>query len=58
VSWMTDMPPTLERGEWYCLSGVQVDEYNDQKELVISNDRSVTHLPDGPQGPAPTEFPD
>lgn len=58
VSWMNDMPPTLERGEWYRLSDVLVDEYNDQKELVISNDRSVTHLPDGPQGPVPVEYPD
>jgi DNA helicase-4 len=48
VSWQNNDPPTLEEGEWYSLTGVRVGEYKDEKELVLTQDCSVTHLPDGP----------
>lgn len=57
ISWMSDIPPTLELNEWYHLSNVLVDEYNGQKELVISDEESVTHLPNGPREPETAELP-
>jgi DNA helicase-4 len=48
VSWESNDPPTLEEGEWYKLSGVRVGEYNDNKELVVTGECSVTHLSNGP----------
>ncbi|WP_302080596.1 UvrD-helicase domain-containing protein [Salinibaculum rarum] len=57
ISWKSDLPPTLEEDEWYHLSDVLVDEYNDEKELVISSEQAVTHLPDGPQEPKTAKLP-
>jgi DNA helicase-4 len=56
VSWTSDTPPTLEQGEWYSISNVLVDEYKNEKELVISDEDSVIHRPDRPQDPEPIEL--
>lgn len=57
VSWESDTPPTLEQEEWYYLEDILVDEYKDEKELVVSKEDSVTHLLDGPQEPETTALP-
>jgi DNA helicase-4 len=44
VSWKSTDPPTLEEDEWYRLTNVRVDEYQDEKELVITEKESVRYL--------------
>jgi DNA helicase-4 len=49
VSWESADPPTLEKDEWYVLSGVRVGEYKDEKELILSEDSSIKHLATAPK---------
>lgn len=44
VSWASTDPPTLEQGAWYRFDGVQVKEFNEQKELVVTRQSSITQL--------------
>lgn len=48
VSWENSDPVTLDVDEWYSISGVKVSEYQDEKELVLGRESSVTRLQDGP----------
>ncbi|WP_246975582.1 UvrD-helicase domain-containing protein [Natribaculum luteum] len=44
VSWKSNNPPTLVKDEWYRFDGVKVDQFNDQKELVVTHRSSInTH---------------
>ncbi len=51
ISWVSDLPPTLEQGEWYWIKNALVDEYKGQKELVITDTTTVKRLPEGPTDP-------
>ncbi len=44
VSWKSNNPPTLSKGEWYRFDGVRVKKYNDRKELVVTQKSSVEKL--------------
>ena len=44
VSWESIDPPTLEEGEWYRLTDVLLNEYQDEKELVIKEKEAVRYL--------------
>ena len=48
VSWESNDPPTLVENEWYNISGVRVDQYKGEKELVITGGCSVRHLSESP----------
>lgn len=50
-SWMSDVPPTVEHGEWYWVENALVDKYNGQKALIITNTTTVERLPEGPTDP-------
>nr|WP_305149303.1 UvrD-helicase domain-containing protein [Halobellus litoreus] len=46
VSWASDDPPTLERGQWYRLSNLKVSEFKDEKELVWNTRSSLQAISD------------
>lgn len=51
VSWESSNPPTLEEDEWYELTDVRVGEYKDEKELVITQQSTITPLRNSPEVP-------
>ncbi len=48
VSWQSGDPPTLHKGEWYNISGARVNQFKDEKELILSNDCSIEELENEP----------
>lgn len=51
ISWASDLPPTLEYGEWYWIKNALVDDYKGEKELVITDRTTVERLPEGSTDP-------